>query len=218
MSLPLVTCVCLTKGNREHTWLELAIKCFKSQTYENRRLLIVRDNGGQIDGFASSDTLPLDQLWVNARALGAKRNKANRAATGEIILHWDDDDHSAPGRIADQVARLFDSGKQVTGYSSMKFVDENGRWWLYKGTPGFAIGTSLCYFRSWWLAHPFSDTSHVGEDQEFTSVAVRQRQLSSAPDLDYMYATIHSDNTCPRRTRNESCWIPLPHFKWRQQQ
>ncbi len=72
--------------------------------------------------------------------IGAKRNFGCEHAEGEIIAHWDDDDYSAPGRLADQVERLRESGKAVTGFHSMRFTD-GVHWWKYEGTRNYALGT-----------------------------------------------------------------------------
>ena len=65
--------------------------------------------------------------------IGAKRNYGCERAAGDVIAHWDDDDYSAPERLADQVQRLLESGKAVTGFHSMRFTD-GVRWWKYEGT------------------------------------------------------------------------------------
>ena len=57
------------------------------------------------------------------RTIGEKRNFGAGRARGAVIAHWDDDDYSAPDRLEDQVGRLLQSGKAVTGYFAMRFTD-----------------------------------------------------------------------------------------------
>lgn len=141
--------------------------------------------------------------------VGEKRNFGSGQAQGEIIASWDDDDWSAPGRLADQVERLQQSGKAVTGYSSMLFT--NGRqWWKYRGVANYALGTSLCYRKDWWAHHPFK-AKQIGEDGEFVREANFARQLAVADAGKLMIATIHPGNTSPRRITGDQ-WQLLPDF------
>lgn len=111
-----------------------------------------------------------------------------------MVCHWDDDDWSDPGRLADQIDRL--GSYDVSGYHSMRFSDGEA-WWKYEGTKGYALGTSLCYRRSWWQAHPFA-AKNIGEDNDFVSVASSAGRLISVDAGKMMYATIHPGNTSPR--------------------
>jgi hypothetical protein len=129
--------------------------------------------------------------------IGRKRNLGCSWAEGAVIVHWDDDDFSAPGRIADQVERLHETGKAVTGYHSMKFTDGE-RWWQYSGNPSYSLGTSLCFQREWWKSSPFPAVQ-VGEDNTFVGMANHRRELSSVDAGDMMHATIHPGNTSPRQ-------------------
>jgi hypothetical protein len=88
----------------------------------------------------------------------AQSEITDASALRELIAHRDDDDYSAPGRLADQVQRLTESGKAVTGFRSMRFTDAV-RWWKYEGTRNYALGTSLWYQRDWWSTHRFSGIS-----------------------------------------------------------
>ena len=137
--------------------------------------------------------------------VGAKRNYGCERAAGEIIAHWDDDDYSAPARLADQVQRLLESGKAVTGFHSMRFTD-GVRWWKYEGTRNYALGTSLCYRRDWWSAHRFP-VVQVGEDNQFVATAHSAGELVTADAGDLMYATNHSGNTSPRKLGDN--WKPI---------
>lgn len=215
--LPSVTAVCLTRNRRE--WLPKAIAQFQTQTYLNRRLLIVAD-GDDVSDLIPGDLIPGDPpVWLYTvlparepavRKIGPKRNFANSLVTTDLIAHWDDDDYSAPERLADQVRRLVETGMSVTGYHTMKFTD-GARWWQYEGFPAFAFGTSLMYRRAWWERNRFPDL-HVCEDSIFVRAAVRARQFIAPGDLDLMYATIHPGNTSPRRIGGN--WRELPDYRW----
>ena len=79
----------------------------------------------------------------------------------------------------------------------MEFRSGNERW-LYTGTHGYALGTSLMYRKAWWQQNPFPDVQ-IGEDAAFARRAYFARQLVTAPAGDLMWATIHPQNTSPRR-------------------
>jgi hypothetical protein len=204
MSLfPAVTCLCLTRNRRE--WLPKAIDCFLQQTYEPKDLLIVGD-GDDVSGLVPADERIRLVCAGTRLQVGAKRNYGCGLAQGELIAHWDDDDYSAPWRLTDQVGRLIESAKAVTGYCSMKFTDGE-RWWEYTVESGFVLGTSLLYRRAWQQAHPFVDVQ-TGEDGLFRDEAVRCGQLVTAAAGDLMYATIHPGNTS-RRVTNAQNWRRL---------
>ena len=138
--------------------------------------------------------------------IGATRNAGCAAARTDVVAFFDDDDYSHPRRLEDQVNRLRESGKAVTGYHSMRFTD--GReWWLYTGAPDYALGTSLCFRREWWITHPFPNVQ-VGEDYDFVQMARRERQIISVDAGEMMWATIHDRNTSPRQLRSKS-WVKL---------
>jgi len=174
--------------------LQYAIACWRLQTYHPTELLILSDAGG---GRAS---IPDDVRYLEITAgvsVGEKRNLGCEYARGEIIAHWDDDDYSAPGRLADQVQRLIGSGKPVTGYHSMRFTDGR-QWWQYRGSLDYALGTSLCYRKDFWQSNQFPSVQ-VGEDNSFVGAARGRGDIASADSGDLMFATIHDGNTSPRQ-------------------
>lgn len=161
------------------------------------------------DGEDVRDLVPTDDDSIRLIHLdrqlpiGEKRNYACSRARGEIIVHWDDDDHSAPGRISSQAGRLHVTGKACTGYHTMRFVDAAGNWWLYSGALCYALGTSLCYRKDWWQAHPFP-ALQIGEDSAFDAEAWISEQLVIVDAGDLMFATIHSGNSSPRNLTGAS--------------
>jgi glycosyltransferase involved in cell wall biosynthesis len=168
-----VTCLCLTKNRRQ--WLPRAIQCFERQTHRDAELLILAD------GEDVRDLLPADDPRVRLIHLekplniGDKRNFGCERAAGDVIAHWDDDDHSEPERLADQIRRLDESGKSVTGFRSMRFTDGID-WWKYNGTHNYALGTSLVYRREWWRANRFKSVQ-IGET--ISSSAMRTHVANS---------------------------------------
>ncbi|HEX4278316.1 MAG TPA: glycosyltransferase family 2 protein [Bryobacteraceae bacterium] len=188
-----MTCLCLTRNRR--LWLPKAIECFLGQTYQHRELLIVADGEDIRDLIPDDPRIRLLYL-TGAADIGDKRNFGCDRAAGETIAHWDDDDFSAPERLSDQLQRLEESRKAVTGYHSMRFTD-GANWWKYEGTRNYSLGTSLCYRRDWWATNRFPSLQ-IGEDNQFVATAWSAGQLATADAGDLMHATIHSGNTSPR--------------------
>lgn len=177
--------------SKRSLWWPKTINYFRSQTYPHKRLLV------GIDGISDITKFPGDIEVVVCHpmnSLGAKRNFINERVQTPLIAHWDDDDWSAPGRLADQVGRL--GNKAVTGYRDMEFVGVNGRHY-YTSTANYALGTSLLYRRDWWDAHQF-DGLNVGEDNQFVKAAERAGQLVVADCRGLMVARDHPGNTSGR--------------------
>jgi len=131
------------------------------------------------------------------RSLGWKRNALCSMARGQVILHWDDDDTYSPGRVEDQLRRLLQCGRAVTGYSDMRFTDGIS-WWIYTAPKHYVMGNSMCYWREWWTEHRFPN-AQVGEDVTFAETAWRAGQLDSTPSRELAYALVHPGNTDPKR-------------------
>lgn len=143
--------------------------------------------------------------------LGTKRNRCCLFAHGDIICHFDSDDWSEATRIQDQVDRLRQTGKRVTGYYSMLFFDEGGEpeWGYHELAPVYeALGTSLCYEKSWWEANPFQNIPFivmgrhlaecVGEDNDFVAKAVQAGIWISSKGAGMMVARVHTKQTSPK--------------------
>jgi glycosyltransferase involved in cell wall biosynthesis len=195
-----------TRGRSE--FARESINCYLRQTWEPRELIVVDD----ADNRSFPDGLRIDgvqyHLMERRLPIGAKRNIAVGRSRGEIICHWDDDDFSEPGRIEDQVLRMFDSGKAVSGYHSMRFLNlDTGKWWRYNGKPDYSLGSALCYRREFWTRNPFP-VVQVGEDGSFVRAAQREQQIVAVDADQMMWATTHGGNSSPRRT-DQPQWSEL---------
>lgn len=201
MNNPLVTCVCPTMKAREQLLMK-ALKCFLGQTYARAELLIVTDSED-----VALDPPPSCIRFIGAPKglrLGSKRNFANQNALGEIICHWDDDDYSAPGRIAAQVERLRQTGLAATGYSRMRFTD-GAKWYRYADST-WPLGTSLCYRKDWWERNHFDETVDLGSDTLLIYALQKQKQVDVVDCGDMMFARDHGKNLNKRS-------FPAPGFE-----
>jgi glycosyltransferase involved in cell wall biosynthesis len=211
---PLVTCLCLTKDRRH--FLPRAIECFLKQRYEAREMVIVADRREDIEGLIPEQEWPFIQVVYEPNVIGAKRNAGCAVARGEVILHWDDDDVSAPGRIRNQVDGLWWGVLSVGAYHSMKFTDGKS-WWQYSGArAGFGFGNSLCYTSEWWKRNRFREIQQ-GEDNAFIHRALQRKQFVSMPNPDMLYATMHAGNTAGADPARNPSLVLLPNFEWSHQ-
>jgi len=182
---------------RRPEWVPRSIQCFLSQTYANRELLIVEDGEDSSRGLVPDDNRIRYVHLGGKMSIGNKRNAANSLARGEIICHWDDDDWSAPGRVAEQVqALLVNPNAMVAGYSAMPFQDvQTGEIRVYSGERDYCVGTSLCYWKRWWAHVKFLNVN-VGEDNNF--VFASAGRIVSASGIGMMVARNHHKTTDKR--------------------
>ncbi len=201
---PKVTAIMPTANRR--SFLPGAIRSFLGQSYEPKELVIIDDGSESCSDLIPNDPRIQYSFWSTRRSIGAKRNSAIAAATGEIIVHFDDDDRSAPDRIAVQVERLL-AGANVSGYRQLEFIDERGQRYLVKGAENYAAGTSLCYWRSWGLANPFPD-QNAGEDNAFFDRALVLGDVDIANYDRRIICRIHKGNTVAKRPQGAG-WVRL---------
>lgn len=194
MSNPSVACVMLTRDRGGMNYR--ALRSFRSQTYENKGLLIL--DTGDPSWAVNARFRENETHWAvkeSGMSIGELRNYANEYVTTwpigstDIFAHWDSDDWSHPNRLAEQVALLQATGADCVGYNTAVFWDERrmplseipgwalndgcvemirGAAWLYTNPmPTYAIGASLMYWRTTWERRTFDPISH-GEDARFT--------------------------------------------------
>jgi len=205
---PLVSCIMPTAGRR--AFVGQAIACFLRQDYSPVELVVVDDGADAVADLMPDDGRVRYLRLPDRRSVGAKRNLACQAAAGEIIVHWDDDDWSAPRRLHTQVEELLRQGADICGLSAVNYYDPWQRLaWQYvypAHAPAWAAGNTLCYRKDFWRANPFADID-VGEDTRFVQARLAQR-LAILPDASFFVALIHAHNVSPKQPRGAR-WHPL---------
>jgi glycosyltransferase involved in cell wall biosynthesis len=198
MTFPLISVICPTY--RRPQYLPTAIRCFFQQTYPNKEMIIVDDDGlweaGSVARLTGCDDRVTMLRLDSKTSTGTKRNLGAEAAIGSIVCNFDDDDFSHPHRLEDQFQRLLRSGKAVTGYCRTIRFDEASRE-LYTGVNGppyFVSGTSQMYMKAWWELYPYPDATR-GEDSVFSRTARLADELAAADPGKMMVIRNHGGNT-----------------------
>src|SRR5436190_9745814 len=184
------------------TFLPQAIRCFLAQDYVEKELVIVDDGADSVRDLVPNDQRIRYFRTETRKPVGAKRNFACREARGKVIVHWDDDDWSAPWRLSYEVEQLRQAQADICGLNRVWFFapQESKAWeYIYPGRHRpWVYGASLCYTREFWKRHPFPEI-RVGEDTRFIWADTKAR-VHVLSDPRFLVALIHGGNTSRKRT------------------
>jgi len=211
MNQPLVSCITPTANRQKY--LPLAIDYFLKQDYPNKELIIV-DDGIKTSAPIIPDHPQIKYFFTDPLGtIGIKRNYACGQASGEIILHWDDDDWYAGDWISRQVEAQQSSGADITGLNRVIFYSPSvDKKWMYEDTEEdkpWLCGATMAYKKSFWEAHPFIDLQ-VGEDYDF--VWNSGAKIFALDYLQGFIAILHAHNTSikpvedPRHKKHATGW------------
>jgi glycosyltransferase involved in cell wall biosynthesis len=204
-----VSCLMPTADRRE--FVGRAIRYFQRQDYPSRELVVVDDGMDRVEDAIPADPriryVPLERPLV----LGAKRNRACELARGEVIVHWDDDDWTAPRRLSYQIGELERHAADVCGLARQLYLDPARRAaWRYEYPSSrrpWVAGNTLCYPRELWSRNPFRELA-VGEDNRFVwSGAVRN--VLQLADHSFHVGVIH-DGNASRKATSDPYWRSIP--------
>lgn len=204
---PLVSCITPTHNRRRD--LQLAIRYYLRQDYQNREWIIVDDGSDRID-----DLIPpgsnIQYIRCQRRSsVGDKRNLACQQARGEIILHWDDDDWMGANRLRRQVEALLAERADICGLNRVQFLDpllRKGWEYTYPGKEAWVHGATFAYWRSLWQSSPFPNIS-VGEDVRWLKLH-HTAKILPIQDNKFFIGLVHPKNTSPKQTQDQA-WTPI---------
>jgi glycosyltransferase involved in cell wall biosynthesis len=195
---PLISCICITR-NRPHL-LSVAIFCFKEQCYSHKELVILYekddiDTATYLDKYTRGD-INIKIVAIERQSgqyLGALRNKAIAAASGDYICQWDDDDWYHPKRLSYQYEQLI---------SKRKAACVLGREIIWDNTTGKAY---LSCYRHWEgslmcckniaMQHPYNNYEK-GEDTPMITALLTKGLLYTDTAITPLYVyRYHGANT-----------------------
>ena len=166
----------LTPTYNRRPFISMAIACFKAQTYPQDRMeWIVLDDGTDKVGdlFAASGLKNVRYVAMpdgDKLPIGAKRNRINELAKGDICVCWDDDDYYVPDRVRHAVQRLQGQKTAVMAGSTeiyMYFPDREEIWSAGPYNPNHATNGTMAYWRTYFKTHKYDDTAVKAEERQF---------------------------------------------------
>ena len=137
-----------------------AIKCFKSQSYPNKELIIVNNAANQYEA-ASLNIIAEDNIFLidtpsNLNA-GMARNYGVRAANGQLLAQFDADYWHGPARLSTQVATMAENGSHVCMLSkTLKYSFVTGNSGIYSNPKDVILGT-MVFVRPKQVDYPDAD-------------------------------------------------------------
>jgi glycosyltransferase involved in cell wall biosynthesis len=206
--LPRLSCIMPTCDRRP--WVPHAIRHFLAQNYVDRELVIVDDGKDVIADLVPPDARIRYLRLEGRRSVGEKRNIACAAATGEFVVHWDDDDWSAPSRLGIQLAALERSGAAIGGLATIHYHDPTcGKSWQYRypaGARPWVGGNTLIFRKALWSRQPFTAVD-VGEDARFVW-AHASAGVHAHAEGGFFVAMIHGTNVGKKHVQ-QRFWHPI---------
>lgn len=194
-SLPLISCICITKNSS--VLLHRAVQCFLAQSYPNKELVLLfeSDNSATAQHLQTVRYPPSVRVLetVHGEPLGVLRNYAIKQASGELFCQWDDDDWYHVDRLELQF-------KAIKAANAKACVID--RWVLFDSTRGNAFisgrrlweGSLLCYKDMLSLIQ-YSPVPQ-GEDTPLVHFLAANNYLTILENVPYLYCyTFHGKNT-----------------------
>jgi glycosyltransferase involved in cell wall biosynthesis len=209
MAQPFVSVLTPTYNRRR--FIPTAIRCFKAQEYPMKRMewIILDDGTDKVkDLFDAAIADGLTNIRYVALPdgeklpIGAKRNRLNEMATGEIVVAWDDDDYYPPVRVNKAVIALRSvPGKKIPVVGSSKlylfFSDRNEIWSIGPYNQNHCTNGTMAYWRSYFGENRYEDNAEKAEEKHFLrefTTPVKQLEPETT-----MLVLCHAHNTFDKR-------------------
>lgn len=209
-------------GNRAR-FLPLLEQCVIAQTYADVEWLILDDSPEPNAAFAARTKANIRYVHARERlTIGEKRNRLVEMATGDIILHFDDDDYYGPDYVATAIAALQSSSCDMAildGFFVAHLDTDAIGYYLTQLKQGIAynfsngvvnvlqlekikiplvhlcFGFSYAYGRKVWENAPFQSLNAF-EDRSFTLEAMNRFKVMHYRDTDVnVIHTVHGNST-----------------------
>jgi glycosyltransferase involved in cell wall biosynthesis len=212
---PFVSVITPTYNRRRFIpWL---IKCYQEQTYKKDRMewVILDDGQDKVKDLfdAASKTIPNIRYYSldEKLTIGAKRNRLNDLATGEIIVAMDDDDYYPPERVAHVVNRfraadpkieLAGSSEIYMYYSDIKTIYKLGPY-----NPNHATNGTMAWKVSYARAHRYDEEVTHAEEKSY--LEEYKHPMIQLDPFKVMLVMSHSENTFDKKRMRDDTKNPF---------
>jgi len=214
-TLPFVSVITPTYNRRK--FIPSLITCFLSQTYRQDRMewIIYDDGDDKVEDIFLKFKAKIPNLRYiyepEKKLIGAKRNRLNQEAKGQIIVAMDDDDYYPPERVAHVVARFRQQPKfELAGSSEiyMFYSDNKEIWKLGPYNDKHATNGTMAWRRSYAESHLYDETVTHAEEKSFLESYIHP--MIQLDPFKVMLVMSHSENTFDKRKMRET---PNPFVK-----
>jgi glycosyltransferase involved in cell wall biosynthesis len=198
----------LTPTYNRRQFIPAAIRCFKNQTYPQDRMewIVLDDGTDRVQDLFEASGLK-NVRYVGAAEgekikIGAKRNRLNDLATGDICVCFDDDDYYPPDRVRKAVTKLRSSpGHRVPVVGSSQlylyFTDRDEIWSIGPYNQNHCTNGTMAYWRSYAKESRYDETVDKAEEKSFMK-DWKTPVLQLTPE-DTMLVLCHAHNTFDKR-------------------
>lgn len=150
-----LTASCIMPTANRKAFVALALEQFAAQTGVSAELVVVDSGSEPVDALCEGLGNVHYLRAPRGASIGAQRNLACAHASGQVIVHWDDDDWYAPERLHRQLEPIASGRADATGLVNQYMLDLlDGRFWTTtpelhrKMFVGDVHGGTLAYRRS----------------------------------------------------------------------
>ena len=208
---PFVSVVTPTYNRRR--FLPALISCYKAQTYPKHRMewIILDDGTDCVEDVFTGPAVAAAGI-PNVRyirlpekvTIGAKRNRLNAEACGEIIVAMDDDDYYSPERVTAVVTAFKKQPKvELAGASEiyMYYTDIEVIYKLGPYNPNHATNGTMAWRASYSASHRYDETVTHAEEKSF--LENYKHPMIQLDPMKVMLVMSHSENTFDKTKMRE---------------
>jgi len=203
---PFVSVVTPTYNRRK--FIPYLIECFKSQTYPKEHMeWIIYDDGSDCvkNIFTNSGLTNIRYIYEDDKQnIGAKRNRLNKEAKGQIIVAMDDDDFYPPERVQHAVHMLRSNPRIELAGSSEIFMFYSDIKTIYKlgpYNPNHATNGTMAWLSTYSQNHLYDETVTHAEEKSFLE-GYKHPMIQLNP-MKTMLVMSHSENTFDKKKMRE---------------
>jgi glycosyltransferase involved in cell wall biosynthesis len=211
----------LTPTYNRRRFMPFAIQFFKAQSYPQDRMewIIMDDGTDKIGDLFDPKKTGLKNVRYIAvpdgvkLKIGAKRNRMNEVAKGDICVCMDDDDYYPPNRVSDAVFRLRSGLKQkipmvAASEIYLYFTDRDEIWKAGPYNKNHGTNGTMAYWHSYFKDHKYDENAEKAEERSFTNDW--KAPMLQLDGMKTMLVMCHNFNTFDKRRLIEN---PGPVFQ-----
>jgi glycosyltransferase involved in cell wall biosynthesis len=204
INFPFVSVITPTYNRRR--FIPSLIKCFLSQTYPQDRMewIVYDDGSDKVQDIFLENIHKLPNLQYiyeeEKKNIGAKRNRLNKEAKGEIIVAMDDDDFYFPERVYSAVTAFKRRpAMELAGSSeiNMYYSDNHTIYKLGPYHANHATNGTMAWRKSYANTHTYDETVTHAEERSFLDNY--SHPMIQLDPMKLMLVISHSENTFDKK-------------------